>query len=580
MKTRYIIPLLVLPLFLASCGGGEGSTTSHSSSITESFSLRVSIEGEGDLSLYFDGTAVTEENFDDVVEPGDTITLIANPGSRYELESLTLNGNLLQGVNQIFTFVAEEGLNLIHAVFIPLQAEDVFDYTILNEEEVEVSLYHPSIRIPDPVIIPDEVTGEDGIKREVVSLGANVFQNTDVTSVLLGKNIREVDENAFTAAMSLSSILVDEENPYFVSEEGILYSTDNALIRMPIASSLREVTVKEGTTAIANHAFEDCSGLRNISFPNTLVSIGDSAFYDARGLRTPTFPSSLRLIGAYAFRNTESFQTVILPEGVEELGEGTFYASNLTSVHLPSTIQMLPHWAFYTASSLTSITFSEGLVEIGEEAFFMTGIRSLVTPSSLRRIGNSAFSRCSILTSLTLNEGLEAIGNSAFVASAAIEQVTIPSSVVEIGNNPFAGIVSIGYAADTLTVASGNAHFEARDNVLYSLAENRTLISYSYGKADTTYSVLDGTVEIGPDAFLFVGNVDTVVIPTSVTSINAAFASMYTELSAPKELHIIYEGTIAEWSEIDLHGSAGEWHSGTSLLNGQVTCSDGVIAVL
>ena len=561
--------------FLVSCG-----ETGVSSSYEEDFSLSLSFIGEGTLSLYQDGNTITEENFSELVEVGDSLTLIATPASRYELTSLTFNEVPLAGKNNQFLFTAVEGINAIEATF-SLVAEDVdeFTYEVLEDGTIEITSYLEPAHVPNPVFIPDSIKDKEGEEHMVSSLGPNVFQNSSVKGVRIGKNVSSIDENTFNGAMSLETIEVSEENPYFESDNGILYSLAGELIRMPISSSLKNYSVQEGTIRINNRAFEDCSRLETITLPEGLLSIGNASFYDARSLKSPIFPSTLKSIGEEAFRNADSLASLTLNEGLETLGTGVFYASGVEEVHLSSTLTTLPQWAFYTCDSLHTVVFEEGLKTIGKEAFFRSDIKTLETPLSLETIEDNAFSRCMSLTSVILNEGLLSLGGSAFSASASIPSITIPKSVEHIGMNPFSGLVKLGYQEGSLKVEEGNPYFEVVDNVLYSLGDNPTLISYSYGKVDTTYHIKEGTKTLGRDAFLYVGNVLEIHIPRSVTSIHEAFCSMYTELTTPETLTLIYEGTKAEWLEIDLHGELGEWHSGTNLTNGQVQCVDGPLSV-
>ncbi len=47
-----------------------------------------------------------------------------------------------------------------------------------------------------------------------------------LTHVHLGKSVETIGENVFLNSDSLTSITVDEENPYFMVDDGVLYSKD------------------------------------------------------------------------------------------------------------------------------------------------------------------------------------------------------------------------------------------------------------------------------------------------------------------------------------------------------------------
>ncbi len=88
------------------------------------------------------------------------------------------------------------------------------------------------------------------------------------------------------------------------------------------------------------------------------------------------------------------------------------------------------------------IIVSEGIEVIEDNAFQGCGwLRSVTLPSTLVTIGNNAFS-FTALNSVTLPEGVRSIGSAAFFQTS-LTSVTIPASVTEIGNGAFAYINSL-----------------------------------------------------------------------------------------------------------------------------------------
>ncbi|MDY4789295.1 MAG: leucine-rich repeat domain-containing protein [Bacteroidales bacterium] len=86
------------------------------------------------------------------------------------------------------------------------------------------------------------------------------------------------------------------------------------------------------------------------------------------------------------------------------------------------------------------------IIEIGKLAF--SGCQklrgSIVIPGSVKVIGDYAFNLCTSAKKIELNYGLEKIGDKAFYLSCTNYQnafiLTIPSSVLEIGNEAFNGV--------------------------------------------------------------------------------------------------------------------------------------------
>ena len=80
----------------------------------------------------------------------------------------------------------------------------------------------------------------------------------------------------------------------------------------------------------------------------------------------------------------------------------------------------------------------EGLQFIGQSAFHgCKSLRNVTVPSSVTELGSFAFWNCSDLIALQLNEGLKIIDERAFQWCEALRSVTIPSTVTELGEWSF-----------------------------------------------------------------------------------------------------------------------------------------------
>ena len=85
-------------------------------------------------------------------------------------------------------------------------------------------------------------------------------------------------KNVFFWSNSLIEISVDENNPYFMSEKGILYSKDKSVIAAyPAALDGAEFAVPSGVTKIADCCFTGTTKLTAILIPETVVSYGQAA---------------------------------------------------------------------------------------------------------------------------------------------------------------------------------------------------------------------------------------------------------------------------------------------------------------
>lgn len=145
---------------------------------------------------------------------------------------------------------------------------------------------------------------------------------------------------------------------------------------------------------------------------------------------------------------------------------------------------------------------------------------SVVIPKGVTRIGFRAFAEKINVTSVTIPDGVTSIDFGAF-ENTGITNITIPKSVTEISNyDPFSGCKSLA----TINVDPENKEYSSVDGVLFN--KNKTkLIKYPIGNKNTSYSIPNGVLIIGSNAFRSSNSLTSVVIPNSVTEIeHGAFA--------------------------------------------------------
>ena len=171
-------------------------------------------------------------------------------------------------------------------------------------------------------------------------------------------------------------------------------------------------------------------------------SPGVKAFNGITNAIRVTFPHTMREVIGSAFKNSTGLQSIKLNEGLVTLGTEAFSGcTNLSSINIPKTLKDIPERCFYNCSGLPAIHFTntdavgtsafEGctslvsinggnvlcpLKTIGERAFYGCTQLQVIkfSPSKLINIGESAFENCDHLTNLTLPASLIGIGNFAF----------------------------------------------------------------------------------------------------------------------------------------------------------------------
>lgn len=227
-------------------------------------------------------------------------------------------------------------------------------------------------------------------------------------------------------------------------------------------SDLLSVTIGDNVKEIGAMAFSQCNKLSDVIFGKRVEKIGDSAFSGCTSLQTISLPSGIEIIGESAFFGCTKLSSVLLPSSLTQINSMAFSCCvALENVNIPFDITEISDYAFYGCSSLKSAVFPEGLKIIGNGSFY--GCKSLETlnlPSGILSIGEEAFALCETLTELIIPNGFTTIEKMAFYGGFGLKKIMLPSTITSIGEMAFysMGIIYGGdvycYATDVPSIGN------------------------------------------------------------------------------------------------------------------------------
>lgn len=136
---------------------------------------------------------------------------------------------------------------------------------------------------------------------------------------------------------------------------------------------------------------------------------------------------------------------------------------------------------------------------------------------TVETIGDSAFSNCEALTSVTIPEGIRAIEDDAFENCESLTTLHIPASVMLIGESVFEGCDAL----ESFTISADSDCFQTIDGVLYDYS-GTILMYYPSGKADSVYTIPEGTVYFPYFAFDSCPNLTEIVFPASFNTFDSS----------------------------------------------------------
>ena len=208
-----------------------------------------------------------------------------------------------------------ETSNIPAAEYIDVQIDDF--YCRKYSDHIAVLYYTGD---DDNVVIP-EILDNLPVKK----INESVLE-TDCLTLTIPKTVEYIGFVApinYASSYRLRAYLVDEDNQYYSSDDGVLFDKSKEVCIQCPPGKQGNYVVPEGTVKIQKEAFSH-SGLNDIKLPGTLKIIEEDAFAYSSNLRGIVIPNGVEIIGDRAFWGCSNF-SVFIPKTVTDF----YYVSSL-----------------------------------------------------------------------------------------------------------------------------------------------------------------------------------------------------------------------------------------------------------
>lgn len=333
-----------------------------------------------------------------------------------------------------------------------------------------------------------------------------------VRSIFIHKNVTRLSGGQFNTFDKLLKFTVDEENPFFKSVDGVLFSKDGkTLCKYPAGKEGPVYRVPEGVKIIGDSAFAN-STLNEIILPDSVTVLDDYAFGECSKLENFVLPSGLKTIGENTFENCDFWmEEFVIPESVISIGKGAFLGSGIDKITLNSNIDSIKAEAFQ-CSGLENIEIGPGVKYIGEKAFESSCLTTITIPDSVEVIDESAFEDCGSLKTVYIGAGVTDIRSCAFFNCEELERIDVDKR-----NPKYASIDGIlmdklnNYIEEYPPLAPMPSSFmKVIDGVIFW---GDRLMKYPKEKPDAKYVIPEWVKDIEPYAFDETEKLEELVIP-------------------------------------------------------------------
>ncbi|MBR1761902.1 MAG: leucine-rich repeat protein [Eubacterium sp.] len=217
--------------------------------------------------------------------------------------------------------------------------------------------------------IPDEYE-IDGKTYPITKIADFGLCNAEsLTKITIGKNVETIETWAMTNNQRLTEFVVDPENPYFTSVDGILFTKDmKTLIYYPPAKGIE--FDKYGNVVLETDKKTGWySNEPSYVIPEGVETIRAKAFYKCYFVNV-TAPDSVKRIEEKAFFRTSELENFKMPASIEFIGKDAFaYDDKLSTIEIGENIKQIDEYAFFNCTGMTEIKISkkESDIKLGKK---------------------------------------------------------------------------------------------------------------------------------------------------------------------------------------------------------------------
>ena len=185
---------------------------------------------------------------------------------------------------------------------------------VLFDKDKTMLVKYPAKKADTAYAIPESVTAIDTFAFQYCPA---------LTSVFIPKNLTMLD--LFRDCKSLTEISVDENNPSYVSIDGVVFTKDKTMIRQyPAGKMGTTYAIPESVTRLNTLTFGQNPFLISITLPGRITGMGSSVFAGCQSLINVTIESGVPMLGNTAFTGCPNLSFVTIPDSVTEIGNNVF----------------------------------------------------------------------------------------------------------------------------------------------------------------------------------------------------------------------------------------------------------------
>ena len=344
------------------------------------------------------------------------------------------------------------------------------EFEIIGDELIRYKGKEAVVRIPEGIVsIEASAFWNNTFVREVVlpstleRIGGDCFYYcTNLEKVTISEKVSIMGNNPFAGCPKL---VLKNESPYFVLENGVLYDKAKTnLIHYTISKSDKEFSVPDTVICLGKHCFFACDNLEKIVIPESVIRMENNPFSGCTKLsvenHSPYYhfengviynryittvigclngtkidrivlPDSVTLISRNSFWNCKGIKNLVISQNINRIGYNPFAGCENLLLQSESPKFPCENGVIYNASKTHILCATNRAVG-----------KHFCVPDGVTHIGRGVFSGCVDMESIDLND-VTYIDKSSFTSCTSLTELYIPDGVTYIGEWAFAYCTSL-----------------------------------------------------------------------------------------------------------------------------------------
>ena len=272
------------------------------------------------------------------------------------------------------------------------------------------------------------------LSNSVRAIGSYAFSYSNIENLTIPKSIVSIDNDAFSNCTRLAEVFLDAICPPTISTYGIFNNTpiDKIYVFKQCVDAYKYIWNKYSDNIVESDKIFDDSKTTTFIYTTTDGNVVDvpglavksNTYKDGIGTLV-VYQDNLFVLSANAFAERTTLKTITIPDGITSIGSGAFNnCSNLDSVDIPSSVTLINSRAFESCKKLTNITIPDSVTHIGTSAFnYCRNLKHLIIGNKVEVIDSGAFSWCDNLASVTIPTSVTTIGDDVFGTCVNLSEI-------------------------------------------------------------------------------------------------------------------------------------------------------------